>query len=270
MGKRGSSVLASLGARTLIASLAIDRTYRWFDRLRSEVVSALASDEILDRYNEIAYGGTSRYQPDSGAFRAKLFPFEEVAFEQFFPKPPARILIGGAGGGREVLALAHEGYSVSAFEPAERLVQGLQQSADGLSVDVRRGAYGDLEDLFPPGTDPFDAAIFGWGSFSHLRGEPARVAALREYARLTAGPILLSFLAVRAAPTARLARFRRLLPRRADRDPHDVFAMTIGLYHPIDEQEVRDLAGRAGLRILQISFDERESSWPYAVLQRAD
>jgi hypothetical protein len=33
---------------------------------------------------------------------------------------------------------------------------------------------------------------------------------------------------------------------------------------------VRDLAGRAGLRILQISFDERVSNWPYAVLQRAD
>ena len=70
------------------------------------MVSALASDEILDRYNEIAYGGTSRYQPDSGAFRARLFPFEEAAFEQFFPKPPARILIGGAGGAASMNARA--------------------------------------------------------------------------------------------------------------------------------------------------------------------
>src|SRR5919204_469344 len=63
------SVTARLGARVLIASRGIDQLYSWFDRLRSELVAALASEEMLDRYNEIAYGGTPRYQPRSGAFR---------------------------------------------------------------------------------------------------------------------------------------------------------------------------------------------------------
>jgi hypothetical protein len=48
-----------------------------------------------------------------------------------------------------------------------------------------------------------------------------------------------------------------------------VFATSIGLYHPVDEDEVRDLADRAGLRIVELSFDVRDTNWPYVVLQRA-
>ncbi len=260
-------VTASLGARALVASRAIDRLYRWFDRLRSEIVAAVASDELLDRFNELAYGGAPRYQPESGVFREYLFPFEENALARFFPPPPARVLIGGAGGGREALALARRGYRVVGFEPAGRLVNQLARGRAGLPVEVHIGAYRDLEQLFPDdGT--FDAAIFGWVSFSHLRTEEDRLGALRQYARLTSGPVLVSFLALKTEPTQRLARFRRLLPRRADRDPQDIFAMTVGLYHPVDEEEVRDLVQRAGMRILHINFDTRETSWPHVVLAR--
>ena len=260
-------VLASLGARALFLSGGVDRAYRWFDRLRSELVASAASDAMLDRFNELAYGGAPRYKPESGAFRDYLFPFEEHVLAHFFPAPPARILVGGAGGGREAFALADRGYSIVAFEPARGLVEELAGGRGDLPIEVHQGAYYDLARLFPD--ESFDAAIFGWVSFSHLRSEAARLDALREYARLTAGPILVSFLALRSEPTRRLALFRRFLPRGADRDPNDVFAMTIGLYHPVDENEVRRLAEVAGLRLVHLNFDTRETSWPHAVLQRA-
>ena len=263
------SVTARLGARVLIASRGIDQLYSWFDRLRSELVAALASEEMLDRYNEIAYGGTPRYQPRSGAFRTDLLPFEEAAFTEFFPKPPARILIGGAGGGREALALARHGYRIVAFDPAEQLLHEIGSRAGDLPIEARVGKYEQLDELFPRGTEPFDAAIFGWTSFSHLRTELARIEALRQYARLTDGPILISFLAVKNEPTARLARLRRALPRRAGRDTSDVFARTVGFYHPVAEDEVRDLAHRAGLRVVMLNFDARETNWPHAVLTRS-
>jgi methyltransferase family protein len=265
MGRR----LAALGARILVLSGGVDRTYRWFDRFRSEVVASLASDEILDRFNELAYGGAPRYRPESGAFREYLFPFEEQVVGEFFPTPPAHVLLGGAGGGREAFALAERGYRVTAFEPAQDLVDQVARGSGSLPIEISRGAYEDLPDLFP-GELRFDAAIFGWGSFSHLRSEQARLDALRQYARLTRGPILVSFLALKSGPSARLAQFRRILPRRVDRDPQDVFAMTIGLYHPVDEDEVKSLAERAGLRVLHLNFDTRETSWPHAVLTRAD
>lgn len=258
---------SQLLARLLISSSLVDRAYRRFDRLRSEVVASLASDEVLDRYNELAYGRTPRYQPASTAFQSYLFPFEERVVADLFPPPPATILLGGAGGGREAFALARQGFSVVAFEPAQVLAEQLAAGSGDLPIESHQGAYDDLPRLFPDAE--FDAAIFGWGSFSHLRTEKARLDALRRYARLTAGPILVSFLAVKSAPSDRLARFRRCLPHRPERDPNDVFAMTIGLYHPVDEAEVRLLAERAGLDVLHLNFDERETSWPHAVLRRA-
>jgi hypothetical protein len=260
--------LTRLGARVLVLSGVIDKGYRWFDRFRSELVAARASPELLDRFNDLAYGGAPRYQPESGVFRAHLFPFEEKAVSTHFPAPPARVLLGGAGGGREAFALAERGYRIAAFEPAQALVDQLTETRGDLPIEARRGAYEDLARLYPE--EHFDAAIFGWGSFSHLRSAEARVDALREYGRLTKGPILVSFLAVKSAPTTRLALFRRALPRRHDRDPHDVFAMSIGLYHPVDEKEIVDLADRAGLRVVDLNFDVRDTNWPHVVLQRAD
>jgi hypothetical protein len=246
----------------------VDRAYRRFDRLRSELAAALASDATLDRYNDLAYR-TAAYRPSSGAFREYLFPFEEAAIERFFPPPPARILLGGAGGGREAFALAEMGYSVVAFEPAATLAAELEARRGDAQIEVHRGSYEDMDALFPA-SKTFDAAIIGWGSFSHLRSERARIATLESFGRLTNGPILVSFLAARTAPTGRVARLRRVLPRRAGRDPSDIFAMTIGLYHPVDEEELRSLSRAAGLRILHLNFDERETSWPHAVLARDD
>jgi SAM-dependent methyltransferase len=229
-------------------------------------VAALASDATLDRYNDLAYR-TAAYRPSSDAFREYLFPFEETAIERFFPPPPARLLLGGAGGGREAFALADMGYSVVAFEPAATLASELAARKGNAEIEVHRGAYEDMDELFPA-SETFDAAIIGWGSFSHLRNEGARIATLESFRRLTNGPILVSFLAVWAAPTGRVARLRRILPRRTGRDSTDIFAMTIGLYHPVDEEELRALSRAAGLRILHLNFDERETSWPHAVLTR--
>jgi SAM-dependent methyltransferase len=255
--------LSTLGARAIWATTAIDRAFRRFDRLRSELVAATASDSVLDRFNDLAYGRTNTYRPDTGSFRAYLFPWEEQIVQERFPPPPARILVGGAGGGREALALARLGYEVVAFDPSEWLVRAL---ASRPGVTVFRGRYEELGEMF--GTDEsFDAVVLGWGSFSHLRSERDRVETLRAAGQLTAGPILVSFLAVKGAASAALSRLRRLLPRRRERDPGDVFAVTIGFYHPVDEAEVRALAQAAGLEVEHASFDERDTNWPHVVLR---
>jgi 2-polyprenyl-3-methyl-5-hydroxy-6-metoxy-1,4-benzoquinol methylase len=258
---------ASLGARLILASTAIDRAYRKFDRLRSELVAATASDAVLDRFNELAYGQTHAYQPDTDDFRAYLFPFEEEAVREKFPKPPARILVGGAGGGREPLALAEMGYEVVAFDPTRPLITALARQAPP-NVSALPGSYEEMDELFGEG-ERFDAAIVGWGSFSHLRDEETRIATLRSFARVTDGPILVSFLALRAGGIpARLARLRRLLPRQPNRDEQDIFAVSIGFYHPVDEEEVRRLTDAAGLEITHLSFDSRDTNWPHVVLRR--
>jgi 2-polyprenyl-3-methyl-5-hydroxy-6-metoxy-1,4-benzoquinol methylase len=261
--------LTRFGAWLIRASTAIDNGYRRYDRLRSELVAGLASDAVLDRFNEIAYGQTQAYRPDAPDFRAYLFPWEESVVRERFPQPPARILVGGAGGGREPLALAAMGFEVVAFEPAEPLISALAQRAPW-NVTALRGAYDDMPALFPEG-ESFDAAVVGWGSFSHLRNERSRIETLRSFARLTRGPILVSFLAVKTGRVSPgLSRLRRFLPRRPNREAEDIFAVSIGFYHPVDEDDVLRLADAAGLEIEHLSFDQRDTNWPHVVLRRRE
>ena len=126
------SLLAAAIARAVHVTRAFDWLYRSADRARSELVAALASDEVLDRFNDIAYAGSRSYRPDASSFRAYLFPWEEEAIQRFFPKPPAHVLVGGAGGGREALALVERGYRVTAFEPSAGLVDALAARAQHL------------------------------------------------------------------------------------------------------------------------------------------
>lgn len=278
------SWLVEVGARLLLATRAVDSAWRLFDRARSELVATVASDALLRRFNELAYGSNREYRADAKQFRTYLFPWEEQVIAEFFPAPPARVLIGGAGGGREAFALARMGYRVVAFEPSAPLAATLAGGApEGAEIEAHRGGYEDLPRLSPalPGgtadrldrLEPFDASILGWGSFSHLMREDVRVRTLSAFAEATRGPILLSLLAVRDAPPGpprRFARVRRSLPRRPGRSPDDLFSVHIGYFHRVDRHELARLAGSAGLEIRYLNFDERDTNWPHAVLVRAD
>jgi hypothetical protein len=276
------------GLRLILASQALDGAYARLDRLRSRLVLALASDDTLERFNEWTYARAERYAPDSPGFQRQLYPWEDHVIATFFPRPPARLLVGGAGAGREALALAERGYEVVAFEPVHPLATAMARVilADGKAGRVRalRGGYGDLPHLAGAddpsrvevtGLGPFDAAIVGWGSFSHLRTEALRLHTLRAFGALTAGPILVSFIVVKppaAASSPRGSSVRRGmltgLIRRRGRDPDDRFSMRTGYQHPVSEDEVAALAELAGLAVMELQFAGAETYAPYAVLKR--
>jgi hypothetical protein len=275
------SVAAAAIARALLLTRGVDWIYRMADKARSELVAALASDAVLDRFNDIAYGGTRSYRPDTSSFRAYLFPWEEETVRRFFPEPPAHVLVGGAGGGREALALLDLGYHVTAFEPSPQLAEALASRArdiEGLTVyraryeelPHLRGASGE-ENVDVRSLAPIDAVIAGWGSFSHLRTRELRVSVLESLARATEGPILVSFLGLyeeRGAPASLLGRLRRALPRRGGRGSGDMFSVYVGFFHRTNEPEIEALAGAAGLEIVHRSFDQRDTNWPHVILRR--
>jgi hypothetical protein len=81
-------------------------------------------------------------------FRSYLFPKEEKIIKEYFPPPPARCLIGAAGGGREALALAGMGYEVLAFEPVPQLALALAgRKVSNMRVYCAR--YEEMPRLFP-------------------------------------------------------------------------------------------------------------------------
>jgi hypothetical protein len=236
---------------------------------------------VLERFNDIAYASTSSYRPDARSFRAYLFPWEEEAIRRFFPEPPAHVLVGGAGGGREALALTSLGYAVSAFEPSTELAGALAARAQQVGdLAVYRARYEELPHLARvsgrKGIDlraltPIDAVVAGWGSFSHLRTREHRIAALESLANVTPGPILVSFLGLydERPPASFVGRVRRALPRREGRTPADAFSVYIGFYHRTSEHEIEDLAAAAGVEIVHRSFDTRDTNWPHVVLRRS-
>src|ERR671918_3043882 len=113
----------TFGLRAINTSRIIERIYNRLNALRSLAVLAFASDATLDAFNASAYGTAERYDPESSAYVASLYPWEEEAIDKYFPLAPSRILVGGAGAGREPLALAERGYQVTAFEPVAKLAE---------------------------------------------------------------------------------------------------------------------------------------------------
>jgi hypothetical protein len=125
-----------------------------------------------------------------------LFAWEQAFFARHLPKPPARVLVGGAGAGREVRALLDLGYAVDAFEPAA-VAYGALEARFGTAGTMRRGTYEDLRSegaLADLRAHRYDAVVCGWSSLGHVLGEDTRADAMRALDRLAPrGPILTSF-----------------------------------------------------------------------------
>lgn len=269
--------LSAILARGIRLTGLVDRAYRQFDRLRSAAVLAMGSDRLLDEYNALTYGGDEAYRPGAPEFRRGLFDWEEKAVATYFPPVPALVLVGGAGGGREAFALLDKGYTVVAFDPAVALVRGMiEQHPQTTNFSAYCGSYGTLPILQRVSDGgrvnladgpPFDAAIVGWSSFSHLRSDEERVETLQRFASVTTGPILVSYLPdpARSETTPPSGRLRRWLWTRARRRGPSVFSVQIGYYRLLRHQDVLDLAERAGVSVVG---SEAGGSWPYVVVSR--
>jgi hypothetical protein len=269
-------MLPRAAAALLQATTLVDRAYRAFGGVRSALVASLAPDSLLDAYNERAYANAGVYRPGSANFREALFRWEESAIERHFPPAPARLLVGGAGGGREPLALAARGYEVVAFDPAAALVDALAARAAGMSnLTAFAGRYEDLPWLSASENGarvnlqdvrPFDAAILGWASYSHLRTAASRRTALERVAAVTTGPILLSFYLCPTPPPP--SRVRAWLAGRRLWSPTDRFTPAVGFYHLSTKDELLDELAAAGLEVVEFSADDLDGRWPYCVARR--
>ena len=256
-------------------SHGLDRAYLTFDRWRSALVVAFASDSFFDHYNALTYGASATYRPDSATFRRGLFDWEEEAVRRFFPSPPARVLIGGAGGGREAFSFLEKGYNVVAFDPAEALVQAMRsRTPPGGGLRAYCGSYGTLPNLTGAPGQPdfslmdepsFDAAVIGWASLSHLRSDAACIETLRRFGELTRGPILLSYYphpspAHVASPVGGLKGW---VKRRMERRGASAFSVQIGYYRLLRDVDIEALVSRTGLRVL---WAQRGGSWPHLLV----
>jgi hypothetical protein len=251
------------------ALLVVDRVmgamWRTSVMVRDETLWAWTSQPGRERTNRAIYSGLETYLPGGATFADGLFDWERAAIASPFFPPAGRILLGAAGGGRELAGLGKMGYEVVAFEPVPALAEAARAVACAYpQCQVISASYADLVRAREKGTGPlaphvggreFHGVIFGWTSFSYVWREDrdALMKALRALA--PRAPVLLSYLLAGDSPEGRLGGmrrgFRRLLrfagaPALAE--PGDGFQPWSGFFQRLTPDEVRSLAERTGYR----------------------
>jgi hypothetical protein len=135
-------------------------------------------------------------------FARALTEWERAWYLRSLPPPPARVLLGAAGDGREAEWLCDAGYSVDALEPSPQLVESLRLRLRGRGRAIRSSYEDWIAATSDPGRapcsswleEPYDAVILGWGSLTHVL-DPRDHAPLLAICNTLAGagPILASF-----------------------------------------------------------------------------
>ena len=188
-----------------------------------------------------------------------LFSWEERALNRYF-RGCKRLLLIGAGGGREVLALRRLGYHVDAFEPhpdlvfvANRLLraEGYEPSVQLVSRDEGPTNLGK----------EYDGIIIGWAAYAYVQERKRRIALLQELRGNTREqcPILLSFFhRDDAARSYKIASFVANVVRRSlRRGPAEIGDWLRPEYiHCFTQADISDELTAGGFKIVFYGSDE--------------
>lgn len=230
--------------RALLAVQALHQGL-WLGLLEGEALQA-----TITRYYT-----SHRLYTAPGHNTAGLFGWESALVERHLTGCRT-VLIGAAGGGREMVALARRGITVEAFDCTPALVATAKQvlAAEGITAPVSLAPPGGL----PGGLGKYDSVILGWGAYSHIAGRLARVRLLRGLAShlRAGGPLLLSFQTRPADPSdQRVFRWIHAAARTVRAVRRSQAPVELGDYlhrcfaHRFTRAEIEAEVGAAGLRL---------------------
>lgn len=150
----------------------------------------LRPETLLD-IDRIYYANTAKYT-DGSYNRSGLWAWESDMVTRFFGGCQ-RLLIVGAGGGREVLALTQLGFEARGLECNHKLVEAanLLLAEENLPPTVQYAPPNTCRNL----GISYDGLVVGWGAYMLIQGRAQRVALLRSMRAQTLPdtPILISF-----------------------------------------------------------------------------
>jgi hypothetical protein len=121
-----------------------------------------------------------------------LFAWERSVISSHF-SDCKNILVGAAGGGREVLALSQSGFQVDGFDCFQEFVDSANALFQSQAVPTQLILA--EPDHVPVNIGVYNGAIIGWSGYSHIAGRERRVNYLKEFHQhLHPGsPLLLSY-----------------------------------------------------------------------------
>lgn len=212
------------------------------------VLNRSALQEIASTY----YAHKEAYQSDSYNMRG-LWDWEANAIDQYFVGCQS-VLLGAAGGGREIVGLARRGLKVAAFECQPSLVAYSQQLLQSQAIQAQ--VMLAQPDQVPESSAIYDGLILGWGAYIHITGRDNRIQFLTQFRQhvKTGGPLLLSFW-VRPRDgkqmrwTFKVARFLRRI--RGSKEPIEMGDTLNGTFdHYSTEDEIRAELAAAGFELV--------------------
>lgn len=236
-----------------------------FKKLVEEIILASISPSYGTQFISNLY--LKSYGPSS--LNNGLFEWEKKAINSFFPQPPAKIFVGGAGAGRELITLSSQGYYLTGIEPIkssavcaissipkEKLLAFLVSSYETLV----NGKPNEIEEYAP-----YDAVILGWGSFTHILDTNMHKLLLKKVRSLCPkGPILLSWLrAMYVGPKTKTLRKLLSCFGFKKHSDTDFYSSELGFHHRFSFEEIKELASLSGNKIV---FYEDKKTYPHAVL----
>jgi hypothetical protein len=190
--------------------------------------------------------------------RRGLWEWEEQALTEHFAGCERLILIG-AGGGREVLALLRLGFQVDGFESHPGLVAAANDLLREEGYDPSVGLV--RRDESPDTTRTYDGIIVGWGAYMLVQSRRRRITLLKELRARTQehSPILLSFYWRSRTPgDYKISAFMANKIRRiTHREPVDVGDWLAPNYvHLFTRDEIASELSEGGFRLVQYSTIE--------------
>jgi 2-polyprenyl-3-methyl-5-hydroxy-6-metoxy-1,4-benzoquinol methylase len=128
-----------------------------------------------NRLNEITryfYSGYTGFETKDFNVDQGLWPWEADAVREHFSNRKS-ILVAGAGGGREVIALTRLGFDVTGFDFSPFLVDACRNNLQvaGFSSRILLSALDGL----PEGLDRYDALLIGRGVYHHIPSRQRRI-----------------------------------------------------------------------------------------------
>lgn len=142
----------------------------------SAVWLGFMNNSALDYVTMSSYKGESGFDaPDHNI--GGLWSWEEAAVEEFF-KGCNNILVAACGGGREMIALAKRGITVTGFDCGEDLTRACRMHLESLGLEGH--VIDALPNAVPSNLGEFDGIIIGRGSYHHVVGSPTRIEYLRQ------------------------------------------------------------------------------------------
>ncbi|AFZ34577.1 hypothetical protein Sta7437_0997 [Stanieria cyanosphaera PCC 7437] len=147
--------------------------------------------KTLQLADRIFYDNDSMYQ-DEAYNRSGFWDWEVQAIQDYF-ESSKKILVAGAGGGREIYALHKSGYQADGFECNPNLVEFANNflSKEGINSQVKIAP----RDTCPTFNQVYDGLIVGWGAYTNIQGKQHRIEFLKQMRSQVKNqaPLLLSF-----------------------------------------------------------------------------